>query len=282
MMIYKKISPSFTNPDHPSLGRYFKDIYKFDILKKEEEVLLISKIRQGDGPALDRLVKSNLKFVVSIAKQYQMAEIPLGDLINEGNLGLIRAARRFDESQGFKFLSYAVWWIRQSILQALVQHSRIVYLPGSQLDVLSRVKKASLKMEQHLEREPTFREIAEYLEIPVEKVQCCLHHHKKHVSLYSATAAGTAERNQTLLDVIPSSDPDTDNDLMNDSVTYEIDRYVSKLTAREKEVIRLFYGLGNNDPLSLEDISEKVGLCRERVRQIREAALKRLRNNSTI
>lgn len=280
-MIYKKISPSFTNADHPSLGRYFKDIYKFDILQQEEEAALISKIRQGDDLALDRLVKSNLKFVVSIAKQYQIAEIPLGDLINEGNLGLIRAARRFDETQGFKFLSYAVWWIRQSILQALAQHSRMVYLPGSQLDVLNRVKKASLKMEQYLEREPTFQEIAEYLEIPAEKVLCCVHHHRSHVSLYSTTVAAPDRQNR-LLDVIASTDPGTDHALMSDSVTYDIDRYVAKLTSREKEVIRLFYGLNDNDPLSLEDISERVGLCRERVRQIREAALKRLRTGNVI
>src|SRR5215217_7466441 len=217
MMTNRKISLSFTNPDHPSLGRYFKDIYKFDILKTGEEVILISKIRQGDDLALDRLIKSNLKFVVSIAKQYQNTEIPLGDLINEGNLGLIRAARRFDETQGFKFLSYAVWWIRQSILQALVQHSRIVYLPGSQQDVLSKVKKASSKMEQQLEREPTLQEIAEHLGIPVEKVVWCVHHHKKHVSLYSS-ATNTPDQQNMILDIIPSPDPDTDNVLMNDSL----------------------------------------------------------------
>lgn len=281
MMTCKTISPSFTNPDSPSLGRYFKDIYKFETLKKEEEVALISRIRQGDGLALDRLIKSNLRFVVSIAKQYQMGEMPLGDLINEGNLGLIRAARRFDETQGFKFLSYAVWWIRQSILQALIQHSRMVYMPGSQLAILGRIKKASLKMEQYLEREPTLHEIAEYLEIPAEKVMWCVRHHRSHVSLYSTTAAAP-DRQNTLLDVIPNADPDTDNTLMNDSLIYDTERYIARLTEREKEVIRLFYGLGNNDPLSLEDISERVGLCRERVRQIREAALKRIRNNSII
>lgn len=272
-MRQRKISPSITNRDAPSLNKYLQEICKIDMISPEEEARLAQKVRDGDQAALERLVKTNLRFVVSIAKQYQNLGISLGDLINEGNMGLIKAAHRFDGSQGFKFISYAVWWIRRSILIAVAEQSRIVHLPLNQLDALSKVRKASLKLEQHYEREPSRREIAEYLETTVDKVSDSLRNSIKHVSIDSPFKHG--EEN-TLLDVLSNNSPATDNGLIRESVTQEIMQYIGILSDRESQVIKLFFGLEDHYPLTLDDISEKFCLTRERVRQIKEKALERL------
>ncbi len=272
-----KITQSITNRESQSLDKYLHEIGKVDLITAEEEVILAQKIREGDQAALERLTKTNLRFVVSVAKQYQNQGLTLGDLINEGNLGLIKAAKRFDETKGFKFISYAVWWIRQSILQAIAEQSRIVRLPLNQVGSLSKISKAFSKLEQEYEREPSPEELAEILETTVDKVSDTLSNSGRHVSMDAPFVQG--EEN-TLLDVLENSDPDTDSSLIDESLSEEIKRSLATLTEREREIIVLFFGLGSNHQLSLEEIGEKFNLTRERVRQIKDKALQRLRHTS--
>lgn len=272
-----KITQSITNRESQSLDKYLHEIGKVDLITAEEEVILAQKIREGDQAALERLTKTNLRFVVSVAKQYQNQGLTLGDLINEGNLGLIKAAKRFDETKGFKFISYAVWWIRQSILQAIAEQSRIVRLPLNQVGSLSKISKAFSKLEQEFEREPSPEELAEMLETTVEKISDTLSNSGRHVSMDAPFVQG--EEN-TLLDVLENDNPDTDSNLIDESLSEEIKRSLSTLTEREREIIVLFFGLSTNHPLSLEEIGEKFNLTRERVRQIKDKALQRLRHTS--
>lgn len=273
-----KITQSITNRESQSLDKYLHEIGKVDLISAEEEVILAQKIREGDQAALERLTKTNLRFVVSVAKQYQNQGLTLGDLINEGNLGLIKAAKRFDETKGFKFISYAVWWIRQSILQAIAEQSRIVRLPLNQVGSLSKISKAYSKLEQEYEREPSPEELADILETTVDKVSDTLSNSGRHVSMDAPFVQG--EEN-TLLDVLENQDPDTDSILIDESLSEEIKRALATLTEREREIIVLFFGLiGSNHQLSLEEIGEKFNLTRERVRQIKDKALQRLRHTS--
>lgn len=273
-----KITQSITNRESQSLDKYLHEIGKVDLITAEEEVILAQKIREGDQAALERLTKTNLRFVVSVAKQYQNQGLTLGDLINEGNLGLIKAAKRFDETKGFKFISYAVWWIRQSILQAIAEQSRIVRLPLNQVGSLSKISKAFSKLEQEYEREPSPEELADILETTVDKVSDTLSNSGRHVSMDAPFVQG--EEN-TLLDVLENHDPDTDSTLIDESLSEEIKRSLATLTEREREIIVLFFGLGGvNHQLSLEEIGEKFSLTRERVRQIKDKALQRLRHTS--
>jgi RNA polymerase primary sigma factor len=272
-----KITQSITNRESQSLDKYLHEIGKVDLITAEEEVELAQRIREGDQVALEKLTKTNLRFVVSVAKQYQNQGLTLGDLINEGNLGLIKAAKRFDETKGFKFISYAVWWIRQSILQAIAEQSRIVRLPLNQVGSLSKISKAFSKLEQEYEREPSPEELADILETTVDKVSDTLSNSGRHVSMDAPFVQG--EEN-TLLDVYENHDPDTDSSLIDESLSEEIRRSLSTLTEREREIIVLFFGLGSNHQLSLEEIGEKFNLTRERVRQIKDKALQRLRHTS--
>ena len=272
-----KITQSITNRESQSVDKYLHEIGKVDLITAEEEVILARKIREGDQAALERLTKTNLRFVVSVAKQYQNQGLTLGDLINEGNLGLIKAAKRFDETKGFKFISYAVWWIRQSILQAIAEQSRIVRLPLNQVGSLSKISKAFSKLEQEYEREPSPEELADILETTVDKISDTLSNSGRHVSMDAPFVQG--EEN-TLLDVLENHEPNTDSSLINESLSEEIKRSLSTLTEREREIIVLFFGLSTNHPLSLEEIGEKFNLTRERVRQIKDKALQRLRHTS--
>ena len=272
-----KITQSITNRESQSLDKYLSEIAKVDLITAQEEVILAQKIREGDQAALERLTKTNLRFVVSVAKQYQNQGLTLGDLINEGNLGLIKAAKRFDETKGFKFISYAVWWIRQSILSAVADQSRIVRLPLNQVGTLSKIRKSSSKLEQQFERVPTPEELAEDLETSVEKISDSLSNSGRHLSFDAPFVTG--EEN-TLLDVLQSGDAGTDSELIIDSLSQEIRRSLGILAEREKEVLVLFFGLNNIASHSLEEIGEKFNLTRERVRQIKDKALLRLRQNS--
>ena len=272
-----KITQSITNRESQSLDKYLHEIGKVDLISAEEEVILAQRIREGDQVALEKLTKTNLRFVVSVAKQYQNQGLTLGDLINEGNLGLIKAAKRFDETKGFKFISYAVWWIRQSILQAIAEQSRIVRLPLNQVGSLSKISKAFSRLEQEYEREPSPEELADILETTVDKVSDTLSNSGRHVSMDAPFVQG--EEN-TLLDVLENSDPDTDSTLIDESLSEEIRRSLATFTEREREIIVLFFGLGANHQLSLEEIGEKFSLTRERVRQIKDKALQRLRHTS--
>jgi RNA polymerase primary sigma factor len=272
-----KITQSITNRESQSLDKYLSEIAKVDLITAQEEVILAQKIREGDQAALERLTKTNLRFVVSVAKQYQNQGLTLGDLINEGNLGLIKAAKRFDETKGFKFISYAVWWIRQSILSAVAEQSRIVRLPLNQVGSLSKIRKSSSRLEQQLERPPTPEEMAEDLETTAEKISDALSNSGRHVSVDAPFVTG--EEN-TLLDVLQSTDAGTDSELMIDSLSQEIKRSLGILAEREKQVIVLFFGLNSTAAHSLEEIGEKFSLTRERVRQIKDKALMRLRQNS--
>jgi len=272
-----KITQSITNRESQSLDKYLSEIAKVDLITAQEEVILAQKIREGDQVALERLTKTNLRFVVSVAKQYQNQGLTLGDLINEGNLGLIKAAKRFDETKGFKFISYAVWWIRQSILSAVAEQSRIVRLPLNQVGSLSKIRKSSSKLEQQFERVPTPEELAEDLETTADKISDALSNSGRHISVDAPFITG--EEN-TLLDVLQSSDAATDDDLMTDSLTQEIKRSLGILAERERQVIILFFGLNSTSAHSLEEIGEKFDLTRERVRQIKDKALLRLRQNS--
>jgi RNA polymerase primary sigma factor len=272
-----KISQSITNRESQSLDKYLTEIGKVDLITADEEVILAQKIREGDQAALERLTKTNLRFVVSVAKQYQNQGLTLGDLINEGNLGLIKAAKRFDETKGFKFISYAVWWIRQSILSAVAEQSRIVRLPLNQIGSLNKIRQAFSKLEQQYAREPSQAELADILETTEDKICDSLSNSGRHVSMDAPFVQG--EEN-TLLDVLQNNEPTTDDYLMEESLSQEIMRSLVTLAEREREVIVLFFGLGNNYPLSLEEIGEKYNLTRERVRQIKDKALQRLRHTS--
>jgi len=273
-----KITKSITNRESASLDKYLQEIGREELITAEEEVQLAKKIRDGDQRALEKLTRANLRFVVSVAKQYQNQGLSLPDLINEGNLGLIKAARRFDETRGFKFISYAVWWIRQSILQALAEQSRIVRLPLNQVGSLNKINKAYSKLEQEFEREPTAEELAELLDLPQDKITDTMKVSGRHVSMDAPLASG---EESTLMDVIVNGDsPRADAMLINESLSKEIDRALSTLTERERDVVKLFFGIGINHGLTLEEIGAKFDLTRERVRQIKEKAVRRLRHSS--
>ncbi len=273
-----KITKSITNRESASLDKYLQEIGKEDLITAEMEVTLAQRIKQGDQAALEKLTKANLRFVVSVAKQYQNQGLSLPDLINEGNLGLIKAAQRFDETRGFKFISYAVWWIRQSILQALAEQSRIVRLPLNQVGSLNKINKAFSKLEQEFEREPSAEELSEVLEIPEEKIADTMRVSGRHVSMDAPFVQG---EDNSLLDVLVNHDsPRADSTLMNESLQKEIERSLSTLTERERDVVKLFFGIGMNHGLTLEEIGAKFDLTRERVRQIKEKAIRRLRHTS--
>jgi RNA polymerase primary sigma factor len=273
-----KITKQFTNRDSQALDKYFQEIGKVVLLTAEQEIELAIKIRQGDAQALEKLTKANLRFVVSVAKQYQNQGLSLGDLINEGNLGLIKAARRFDETRGFKFISYAVWWIRQSIMQALAEQSRIVRLPLNRVGALNRIGKAYSNLEQEYEREPSPEELAEELEMNVDDVSEAMTLSARHLSMDAPFSQSEENR---LLDVLENEElPAPDTTLMSESLKEEVERALSKLDAREAEVIRLYFGFGTDEPLTLEEIGERFNLTRERVRQIKEKAIRRLRNTT--
>lgn len=273
-----KITKQYTNRESQSLDKYLQEIGKVDLLTPDEEIDLAIKIKKGDQLALERLVKANLRFVVSVAKQYQNQGLSLGDLINEGNLGLIKAAKRFDETRGFKFISYAVWWIRQSILQALAEQSRIVRLPLNRVGALNKIGKAYSNLEQEFEREPSANELAKELEMDISEVSDTLKISGRHVSMDAPFAQGEDNR---LLDVLSNdSQPTPDFTLMSESLKNEIERALSTLTEREAEVIKLYFGLNKEHSLTLEEIGEKFNLTRERVRQIKEKAIRRLRHAS--
>jgi RNA polymerase primary sigma factor len=259
-----KITKSITNRESASLDKYLSDIGKHELITAEEETILAQKIRAGDEAALERLTVANLRFVVSVAKQYQNNGLTLPDLINEGNLGLIKAAKRFDETRGFKFISYAVWWIRQSIMQAVAEQSRVIRLPLNKIGSLNKIRKALVILEQKLEREASLEEIAEALEMSQEEVSVTLSVANKHVS---ADAAFSSNEDMSLMDVLfDPSNPQPDNVLMTDSLSIEIKRALATLTERESEVVSLFYGIGSKNSLTLEEIGEKYNLTRERVR----------------
>jgi RNA polymerase primary sigma factor len=274
-----KISNSITNRESESLEKYLQEIGKVDLISPEEEVKLAVKIRQGDQAALDKLTKANLRFVVSVAKQYQNQGLTLPDLINEGNLGLIKAAQRFDETRGFKFISYGVWWIRQSIMQALAEQSRIVRLPLNKVGLTNRISRAFSHLEQEFERTPTAEELAFFLDIETEEVSATMNVAARHVSMDSPLSDG---EESTLIDVLIDGNAESaDKQIMfNDSLKMEIARSLSVLTERQKEVICYFYGINMEQPLSLEDIGMKFCLTRERVRQIKDKALTKLRTAS--
>ena len=273
-----KISKQFTYRESQSLDKYLQEIGKVDLLTAEEEIELAIKIKEGDKKALEKLTKANLRFVVSVAKQYQNQGLSLGDLINEGNLGLIKAGKRFDETRGFKFISYAVWWIRQSILQALAEQSRIVRLPLNRVGALSKIGRAYSNLEQEFEREPSADELADELEMDVKEVTDTLKISSKHVSVDAPFAQGEENR---LLDVIKNDEqPSPDNMLLSESLKTEIARALSSLPEREAEVLRLYYGIETDHAMTLEEIGEKFNLTRERVRQIKEKAIRRLRHAS--
>lgn len=272
-----KITKSITNRESASLDKYLQEIGREDLISVEEEVELAQRIRKGDQSALDKLTKANLRFVVSVAKQYQNQGLSLPDLINEGNLGLIRAAEKFDETRGFKFISYAVWWIRQSILQALAEQSRIVRLPLNQVGSLNKINKALARFEQEHERTPSPEELANELDLPRDKVADTMRVSGRHVSVDAPFAEG---EDNNLLDVLVNSDsPNADRVLINESLSTEVDRALSTLTERERDIVRYFFGIGCTE-MTLEEIGDKFGLTRERVRQIKEKAVRRLRSSS--
>jgi RNA polymerase primary sigma factor len=272
-----KITKSITNRNSDSLEKYLHDIGKEELITPEEEVELAKRIKLGDQEALEKLTKANLRFVVSVAKQYQHQGLSLPDLINEGNLGLIKAAKKFDETKGFKFISYAVWWIRQCILQALAEQSRIVRLPLNKIGALNKINKAFSQLEQEHEREPSPEEVAAILELPEVKVAGTLELSGRHLSVDAPFQDG--EEN-SLLDVLPSHDtPSTDSKLIEESLSKEIERTLNTLPEKESSVIRAFYGIGTK-PMSLEEIGQTIGISRERTRQIKEKAIKHLRQKS--
>jgi RNA polymerase primary sigma factor len=274
-----KITKSITNRESQSLEKYLQEIGKVELIAPEEEVALAVRIRKGDSKALETLTKANLRFVVSVAKQYQNQGLTLPDLINEGNLGLIKAAQRFDETRGFKFISYAVWWIRQGILQALAEQSRIVRLPLNKVDLTNRISKAYQLLEQEFEREPTAEELADFLEITPEEVSTTLMMTVRHISVDSPLFDG---EDNTLIDVLVNDNAgETDQRLVYDeSLKMDIDQSLKSLTERQKNVLCFFYGIGVDHPLSLEDIGERYSLTRERVRQIKDKAIIKLRTTS--
>ena len=272
-----KITKSITNRESASLDKYLQEIGKEDLITVEEEVELAQRIRKGDQKALEKLTRANLRFVVSVAKQYQNQGLSLPDLINEGNLGLIKAAEKFDETRGFKFISYAVWWIRQSILQALAEQSRIVRLPLNQVGSLNKINKAFSRFEQENERRPSPEELADSLDLPAEKVADTLRVSGRHISVDAPFVEG---EDNSLLDVLVNDDsPIADRTLINESLSTEVERALSTLTERERDIIKLFFGI-NTQEMTLEEIGEKFDLTRERVRQIKEKAIRRLRHSS--
>lgn len=273
-----KITKSITNRENASLDKYLQDIGKEGMITADEEVELAQKIRTGDQQALEKLVNANLRFVVSVAKQYQNQGLSLPDLINEGNLGLIKAAKRFDETRGFKFISYAVWWIRQSILQALAEQSRIIRLPLNQVGSLNKIKKASSKLEQQFERLPSADEIAEQLDLPEHKIENALKISTRYISM---DAPLKADEDQVFLDqYIPDDVEDTDEPLMRESLGREIQRSLASLSEKERDVINMYYGIGMSHGYTLEEIGAKFDLTRERVRQIKEKAIRRLKHTA--
>ena len=272
-----KITKSITNRESASLDKYLQEIGKEDLITVEEEVELAQRIRKGDQKALEKLTRANLRFVVSVAKQYQNQGLSLPDLINEGNLGLIKAAEKFDETRGFKFISYAVWWIRQSILQALAEQSRIVRLPLNQVGSLNKINKAFSRFEQENERRPSPEELADSLDLPAEKVADTLRVSGRHISVDAPFVEG--EDNSLLYVLVNDDSPIADRTLINESLSTEVERALSTLTERERDIIKLFFGI-NTPEMTLEEIGEKFGLTRERVLQIKEKAIRRLRHSS--
>lgn len=272
-----KITKSITNRESASLDKYLQEIGREELISVEEEVELAQAIKKGDRKALEKLTKANLRFVVSVAKQYQNQGLSLPDLINEGNLGLIKAAEKFDETRGFKFISYAVWWIRQSILQALAEQSRIVRLPLNQVGSLNKISKAFSKFEQENERRPSPEELSKVTDIPMDKIAETMKVSGRHISVDAPFVEG---EDNSLLDVLVNDDaPIADKSLMNESLSKEIDRALSTLTQRECEIIKMFFGIGCQE-MTLEEIGDKFGLTRERVRQIKEKAIRRLRQST--
>ena len=273
-----KITKQVTNRDTASLDKYLHEIGKVELLTADEEVALARRIRKGDTAALDKLIRANLRFVVSVSKQYQNQGLSLPDLINEGNLGLIKAAQRFDETRGFKFISYAVWWIRQSILQALAEQARIVRLPLNKIGSINKINKKLNQLEQDFEREPSADEIAKALEISPNEVKKSMANSGRHVSM---DAPISSEEEGTMYDVMQSDDmPSPDRTLINDSLRKEIDRALTTLSRREGDILRCYFGLNSQPPSTLEEIGEKFDLTRERVRQIKEKAIRRLKHTS--
>ncbi|PLW92486.1 MAG: RNA polymerase subunit sigma [Marinilabiliales bacterium] len=273
-----KISKSITNRETASLDKYLQEIGKEELITAEEEVQLAQRIKQGDRAALEKLTKANLRFVVSVAKQYQNQGLSLPDLINEGNLGLIKAAQRFDETRGFKFISYAVWWIRQSILQALAEQSRIVRLPLNQVGSLNKISKQASRLEQRYERMPSAEEIASEMDLPEDKVADTLRLSGRHVSV---DAPLISDEDTSMLDLLENQDsPKADSSLIHESLAKEIERTLSTLSEKERDVINMYFGIGMNHGLTLEEIGAKFDLTRERVRQIKEKAIRRLKHNS--
>ncbi len=271
-----KISKSITSRESHALDRYLTEIGREDLLSLDDEIELSQRIRKGDKEALDRLVRANLRFVVSVAKQYQNQGLPLPDLITEGNIGLIKAAEKFDETRGFKFISYAVWWIRQTILQALAEQSRIVRLPLNQVSAVSRMKKVIQQFEQEFERKPSAQELAELTDVAEDKIHDALRSDGRHVSVDAPFQEG---EDNSLLDVMTNPDmPGTDNRMMGESLKLEIDRVLASLKEREQLVIRMSFGIGERE-MTLDEIGDKLGLTRERVRQIKEKAIKQLRDS---
>lgn len=274
-----KITESITNRENASLNQYLSDIAKIPMVTAQEEVILTQKIREGDQAALERLTTANLRFVVSVAKQYQSSGLTLGDLINEGNVGLVKAAKRFDETKGFKFISYAVWWIRQSIMAAIGEQSRMVRLPLNQVGDLSKIAKSASRLEQVYERQPTPEELAEDLETTVEKVTSSLSKSGRHIS-YDAPFSSEAEN--TLLDVLQSGEPQADRGMMQESLSIEVFSSLQLLGEKERDILGLFFGLDDQSPQSLTEIGDKYDLTQERVRQIKDKALARLRKSARV
>jgi len=272
-----KITRQLTNRESKSLDQYFQEVSKIDLLTADEEIELAIKIKNGDEDATDKLVLANLRFVVSVAKMYQNQGLSLGDLINEGNVGLIKAAKRFDETRGFKFISYAVWWIRQGIMSAIADQSRVVRLPLNRVGDLTKISKAYRNLEQEFERKPTAEELAKILDMTTDEVAYALQISGRHVSMDAPLKSGD-ENKSTLMDVLHNENQSMpDRDLINDSLKNEVANILSTLTEREAEVIRLSFGIGTNQKATLEEIGEKFNLTRERIRQIKEKALRKLR-----
>ena len=270
-----KISKQITNREDASLDKYLQEISKIELISAEEEVELAIKIRNGDQRALDKLASANLRFVVSVAKQYQNKGLTLPDLINEGNLGLVKAAKRFDETRGFKFISYAVWWIRQSIMQALAEQSRIVRLPLNKIGAINKINRASAFLEQSLQRLPSVDEIADVVEISITEIKQCMKSSGRHISMDAPLREG---EDFSLYDIMKSGEsPNPENNLLNDSLKIEINTVLRTLTDRESDVIKCYYGIGSIQPMTLDEIGVSLGLTRERVRQIKEKALLRLK-----
>jgi RNA polymerase primary sigma factor len=275
-----KITKQVTNRETASLDKYLQEIGRVDLITAEEEVELARRIKQGDHAALERLTKANLRFVVSVSKQYQNQGLALPDLINEGNVGLIKAAQRFDETRGFKFISYAVWWIRQSILQALAEQARIVRLPLNKIGTINKINRAFSELDQKFERPPSAEELAEMLDITTEEVKQSLANSGRHVSMDAPLKEGD-DSSSSMLDLLENTDlPGPERELMQDSLRKEIERSLSTLTMREGDVVRLYYGLGGTAPMTLEEIGIQFDLTRERVRQIKEKAIRRLKHTS--